>query len=115
MIDGQDYHRVMAVTGKAEHMGLVIVPPFFKESIIEPIKIKGDEDLFKVEINELRYPTIGHKIVHQGTFISVTMFIDGAFFIHESLRDLGLISEDEILTAAQHFILMENIRHSDKI
>jgi len=110
MVDGADYNKVLEITGKADNMGLVIIAPYFKQSVIE--HVRKPDDLFKVKINEMRYPTIKNAIVHRGTFISVEMFITGAYFIHESLLDLGVISEDQILSAAQQFILMETIRHS---
>ena len=113
MVDGAEYNKVLEVTGKADHMGLIIISPYFKKSVIEPVT-RGIDDLFQVKINEMRYPTIKNAIVHRGTFVSVEMFITGAYFIHESLLDLGVISEDQILSAAQQFILMETIRHSGK-
>lgn len=110
MVDGADYNKVLEITGKADNMGLIIVAPYFKQSVIE--HVRKPDDLFKVKINEMRYPTIKNAVVHRGTFISVEMFITGAYFIHESLLELGVISEDQILSAAQQFILMETIRNS---
>jgi len=110
MVDGADYTKVLEVTGKADHMGLIIISPYFKQSVIEPIA--KPDDLFQVKINEMRYPTIKNVIVHRGNFVSVEMFICGAYFLHESLCELGVISEDKILSAAQQFILMETIKHS---
>ena len=111
MVDGTEYNKVLEITGKADHMGLIILAPYFKQSVIEPVT-RGIDDLFQVRINEMRYPTIKNVIVHRGNFVSVEMFISGAFFLHESLCDLGIISEDVILSAAQQFILMETIRTS---
>ena len=110
MVDGAEYNKVLEITGKADHMGLIIIAPYFKQSVIE--HVAKVSDLFKVKISEIRYPTIKNVIVHEGNFISVEMFICGAYFLHESLCDLGVISEDKILSAAQQFILMETIRHS---
>jgi hypothetical protein len=111
MVDGAEYNKVLEVTGKASYMGLIIISPYFKQSVIEHVTGTPD-DLFKVKINEMRYPTIKNVIVHQGNFVSVELFITGAYFLHESLCDLGIIDEDRILSAAQQFILMETIRHS---
>ena len=110
MIDGVEYSKVLEINGKADYMGFIIIPPYFKQSVIEPV-VRGT-DLFKIKISELRYPTIPNAIVHEGNFSSVEVFILGAYFLHESLSDLGLITEDNILSAAQQFILMETIRHS---
>ena len=110
MVDGADYTKVLEVTGKADYMGLIIISPYFKQSVIE--HVAKPDDLFQVKINEMRYPTIKNAIVHRGNFVSVEMFITGAFFLHESLCDLGVISEDKILSAAQQFILMETLRNS---
>ena len=110
MVDGTEYNKVLEVTGRADYMGLIIISPCFRQSVIEPIA--KPDDLFKVKINEMRYPSIKNVIVHQGNFVSVEMFISGAFFLHESLCDLGVISEDRILSAAQQFILMDTIRTS---
>ena len=110
MVDGSEYNKVLEVTGKADHMGLIIIAPYFKQSVIA--HVRKPSDIFKVKINELRYPTIKNVIVHQGNFISVEIFITGAYFLHESLCDLGVITEDKILSAAQQFILMETIRQS---
>lgn len=110
MIDGVEYHKVMKVTSKADYLGFIILPPFFKQSMIEHVN-KPDE-LFKVKISEIRYPTVSNVIVHQGNFNSVEVFIDGAHLLYESLTDLGVISESEILTAAQHFILMDQIKNT---
>ena len=60
MIDGANYKKVLEVTSKAEHMGLIIVPPYFKETIIEPA---SRNEVFKVEVSELRYPTIRLDVV----------------------------------------------------
>jgi hypothetical protein len=110
MVDGMEYNKVIEVTGMADYMGLIIISPYFRQSVIE--HVTKPDDLFKVKINEMRYPTIKNAIVHQGNFMSVEMFISGAYFIHESLCDLGVISEDQILSAAQQFILMDTIRTS---
>ena len=110
MVDGSEYNKVLEVTGKADHMGLIIIAPYFKQSVIA--HVRKPSDIFKIKINELRYPTIKNVIVHQGNFVSVEIFITGAYFLHESLCDLGVISEDKILSAAQQFILMETIRQS---
>ena len=110
MIDGVEYSKVLEINGKADSMGFIIIPPYFKQSVIEPV-VRG-ADIFKVKISEMRYPTVANVIVHQGNFNSVEVFIEGAFFLHGSLCDLGIITEDNILTAAQHFILMETIRNS---
>lgn len=108
MVDGAEYNKVLEVTGKADYMGLIIISPYFKQSVIEPVR--KPDDLFQVKINEMRYPTIKNVIVHRGNFVSVEMFITGAYFLHESLCELGIISEDKIMSAAQQFILMETIR-----
>ena len=109
MVDGAEYNKVLEVTGKADYMGLIIISPYFKQSVIEPVT-RGIDDLFQVKINEMRYPTIKNVIVHRGNFVSVEMFITGAYFLHESLCDLGIIDEDKIMSAAQQFILMDTIR-----
>ena len=110
MVDGTEYHKVLKVTNKAENMGFIIIPPMFKQSLIEPVNV--EIDIFRVKISEMRYPTVPNLIVHQGNFNSVEVFIDGAHLLYESLTILGVISEDEILTAAQQFILMDKIRTS---
>ena len=110
MVDGIEYHKVMKVTSKADHMGFIIIPPMFKQSLIEPIS--NERDIFRVKISEMRYPTVTNVIVHQGNFNSVEVFIEGAHLLYESLTSLGVISESEILTAAQHFILMDKIKNS---
>jgi len=110
MIDGVEYSKVLEITGKADYLGFIIIPPYFKQSLIEPVH--NGNDMFKVQISEMRYPTIPNVIVHQGNFNSVEVFVLGAYFIHESLTDLGIITDDNILTAAQHFILMDTIKHS---
>ena len=110
MVDGTEYHKVLKVTNKAENMGFIISPPMFKQSLIEPVNV--ERDIFRVKISEMRYPTVSNIIVHQGNFNSVEVFIDGAHLLYESLTLLGVISYDEILTAAQQFILMDKIRTS---
>lgn len=110
MVDGAEYNKVLEVTGKADSMGLIIISPWFKQSLIEPSNVP--DGLFQVKINEMRYPTIKNVIVHRGNFASVDYFITGAFFLHESLCELGVISEDKILSAAQQFILMDTIRQT---
>jgi hypothetical protein len=112
MIDGVEYHKVMKVTNKADYLGFIILPPAFKKSLIEPSK--QGLDTFKVKISEMRYPTVSNVIVHEGTFNSVEVFVDGAYLLYESLTELGVICESEILTAAQHFILMDRIKKSGK-
>lgn len=112
MVDGSEYHKVLKVTNKAENMGFIIIPPMFKQSLIEHVNV--EKDLFRVKMSEIRYPTVTNVIVHQGNFNSVEIFIDGAHLLYESLTLLGVISKDEILTAAQHFILMDKIKHSGK-
>lgn len=112
MIGGIEYKKVLEVTGKADYMGFVIVPPFLKQSMIEPVK--HNNDLFQVKASELRYPTVSNVIVHEGNFTSVEVFVDGAFLLYESLIKLGIFSESDILTAAQHFILMDKIKNSGK-
>lgn len=110
MVDGSEYNKVLEITGKADQMGLIIIAPYFKQSVIK--HAAESDDVFKVKISEIRYPTIKDVIVHQGNFISIEIFICGAYFLHESLCDLGVISKDKILSAAQQFILMETIRTS---
>ena len=112
MIDGVEYSKVIEVNEKADNLGFIIVPPFFKQSLIEPVKKTKELDLFQVKISELRYPTIQNVIVHEGNFNSVEVFIDGAYILYSSLVNLGVCSETEILTAAQHFILMNNLRNA---
>ena len=110
MIDGIEYTKVLEVTGKANYLGFIIIPPYLKRSLIEPVHNVGD--LFKIKISEMRYPTIANVIVHEGNFSSVEVFVDGAYMLYSSLSDLGVISDDDILTAAQHFILMDKIKKS---
>lgn len=112
MVDGTEYHKVLKVTNRAENMGFIIIPPMFKQSLIEPVNV--ERDIFRVKISEMRYPTVSNIIVHQGNFNSVEVFIDGAHLLYESLTLLGVISDDEILTAAQQFILMDKIKNSGK-
>jgi hypothetical protein len=112
MVDGVEYQKVIKVTNKADHMGFIIIPPMFKQSLIEPVNV--ERDVFRVKISEMRYPTVPNVIVHQGNFNSVEVFIEGAHLLYESLTMLGVISESEILTAAQHFILMDKIKNSGK-
>jgi len=108
MIDGVEYHKVMKVTSKADSLGFIILPPMFKQSLIEHVNV--EKDVFRVKINEMRYPTVPNIIVHQGNFNSVEIFVDGAHLVWEALNELGVISDSEILTAAQHFILMDKLR-----
>ena len=113
MIDGIDYSKVLEIEKKADYLGFIIIPPYFKQSIIEPVRNPAGSDLFKIEINKLRYPTVPTVTVHQGNFNSVEVFVAGAYLLHNSLLDLGVITEADVLTAAQHFILMDKIRKSN--
>jgi len=77
MVDGVEYNTVLEINNKADYMGFIIISPAMGESLIQPVTTY--ENLFKVNINELRYPTVNNPTVHRGNFKSVVMFITGAF------------------------------------
>ena len=108
MVDGADYARVLEVNDKADYLGFIILPPGTRTRTV--IETGSLDEVFKVKISELRYPTVPNLIVHEGNFHSVDLFISGAYLVHESLTQLGVIDDERILSAAQQFILLKQIR-----
>ena len=109
MINGDEYTIVLEITEKAKAIGLVIVPPEYTSSMIEP-SVKSD-DLFRVRTARESYPMYNStKNIHVGNFASVEVFIRGAYFLYHSLEALGAISEENIAICARDMTLMNAIR-----
>jgi hypothetical protein len=111
MINGDEYTIVLEVTAKAASIGLVIVPPEYQSSMIEP-SIKSD-DLFRVRPMKVYYPMYEtNKNVHVGNFASVEVFIRGAHFFYNSLIGLSIIVDDSVEVAARDWALMNAIKNT---